>query len=218
MILEIAEAVKSDKVVSSANLAAKQAEKEAGNANLQVAVLSNETVRLSANLEGAKLKNIELAKQVFELTTQTELISTNIAQVRDLVNSPEIKAKLTETKKSLAEATATIEDVKSILTNSNLATLRNLRPKPLKERIIDCVNSVDKRAVPKLQTMSVSLTCGGDLDSELVSELRKLAAEPGAWQYLQIIDERHGFGWMSDGTERITDFKFVLYPALVKPQ
>ena len=55
------------------------AENEAGQANLQVGVLSNATVQLSANLEKAKSDNLKLATQVFGLATQTEQISTNIA-------------------------------------------------------------------------------------------------------------------------------------------
>ncbi|HZL78943.1 MAG TPA: hypothetical protein VFC17_08820, partial [Candidatus Limnocylindrales bacterium] len=178
--------------VATLNEEAKQAGKDAGQANLQVVVLSNETVRLSANLEDAKSKNIELAKQVFGLATQTELISTNIAQVRDMVNSPEITAKLNETKLSLTEANKTLADVKEVLTSSNLDALSNLKPKSLKERIIDCVNSIDARIIPRLASSSTSIPASGEAEHETFFELRKLAAEPGAWQYLQINDNPHG--------------------------
>jgi len=200
------------------NEKSERAEKDAGQANLLVGVLSNETVRLSINLEAAKSNDLELAKQVFGLTAQTEQISTNIAQVRDMMNSPEITAKLNEAKLSLNEANKTMSDVKDILTNSNLNALSNLKPKSLNDRIIDCVNSIDARIIPRLASSSTAFACSGEMNHETFSELKKLAAEPGAWQYLQIEDSLHGSKFMTDGTIVTTDIKFWLYPALLKKE
>ena len=84
----------------------RQSEKEASELTaraatneLRVAVLSNETVHLSIDLESAKSNNFKLAKQVFGLTAQTEQISTNIEQVRNMVNSPEITINTTKIQK-----------------------------------------------------------------------------------------------------------------------
>jgi hypothetical protein len=55
-----------------------------------------------------------------------------------------------------------------------------------------------------------------DLDVEQFSELKKLAGEPGAWQYLQIIDVPDFVALRADGKNWVEGVRFVLYPALVK--
>jgi len=175
------------------------------------------------NLEQEKSKNVELAKQVFGLTAQTELINTNIEQVRDIVNSPVITAKLNEAKLSLTEANKTLANVKDILTSSNLNALSNLKPKSLQERIIDCLNSMDTNIVVRLSSSSNSLFVRGDAENTTFSELKNLAAEPGGWQYLQFTGNPGDFSMGIDRSSGVfkqmaRGFTFWVYPALLKKE
>ena len=119
---------------------------------------------------------------------------------------------------SVAEANKTMADVKDILTSSNLNALSDLKPKSLKERIIDCLNSIDKKLIPRLASSSVSVPCSGEMPHETFSELKQLADESGAWKYLQIDNNIHGSAFMSDGTIVTTDIKFWIYAALLKKE
>jgi hypothetical protein len=135
-----------------------------------------------------------------------------------MVNSPEVTAKLNEAKTSLTEANKTLVNVKDILTSSNLNALSNLKPKSLKERIINCLDSIDKSIVLKLESSTGPFLCSGEINHETFSELKKLADEPDALKYLKIEDNLHGSAIMSDGTIVTTDIKFWLYPALLKKE
>ena len=116
---------------------------------------------------------------------------------------------------SVAEANKTMADVKDILTSSNLNALSNLKPKSLKEQIIDCLNSIDKRIVPRLAKSSHSFLCSGNMELATFSELKKLAAEPDGEKYLQIskLPDSTGFGI---GTISVSGVEFWVYPALLK--
>jgi hypothetical protein len=94
-------------------------------------ITDRENVRLTQNaanlMEHAAntdSNNLVVATELFGLANQTAKISTSLSKVRDMVNSPEITAKLNESKMALAEANRTIANVKEVLTSSNLSALK----------------------------------------------------------------------------------------------
>jgi len=74
---------------------------------------------------------------------------------------------------------------------------------------------MDKNILPRLSGLPTSLTVSAEYDSSKVEELKKLADEPEAWEYIQFIEEKeHNFHWVFQG--QLESCKFALYPAILK--
>jgi hypothetical protein len=149
------------------NEMSKQAERDAGNANLQAVALSNETVRLSSNLEESKSNNLALAKELFGLAAKTETMSGNIAEVRNLVSDPQIVQKLNEANSALVGANRLI--------NSNLANLQIAIP--------------DRTITPEQETNLVRLLKPVFESSPIKAEVQVLESDREALGYAKQMAE-----------------------------
>ncbi len=208
------------------------AEKEAAQAN-QLAAEYNErskqlestNVQLSLKVEELRSTNLVLEARVFDLEAQMKntisieaAMGENLNETRNFVNESNTTIRLNEAKDVVATASKVAADVGSIVTNNNFNKLSQLKPKSLQERIIDCLNSIDKSIVPRLAKSTTSAPFSGEMEHGTWVELNKLATEPGAWQYLQIQNNLHGGAMTMDGTVLTKDIKFWLYPALLKEE
>jgi hypothetical protein len=92
------------------------------------------------------------------------------------------------------------------------AAMKASQPKPLKERLIACLNEIDPRIVQGLAAGTVHSQ--GILKPYQLSELQKLAAEPGANEYITLTLES-AIAFMDQGGTG-TPAKIELKPALLK--
>jgi hypothetical protein len=98
-----------------------------------------------------------------------------------------------------------------ILLKSATNELAKIKQKPFKERLIDCLNSIDVRIVPGLRDHQV--TYNGNIESFRYDELERLAQEPEGLKYISLHSEG-GALMLNGSTARIASL--VLNPALLK--
>jgi hypothetical protein len=144
-------------------------------------------------------------------------------------SQPAIKLDVTDVdaRSKLEAATKRIETLESELTaarenakqardaalNAEIAT----RPKPFAERLRACLESIDPRITQQLMGKP-SLLVNGRLDFRKVQELQKLAAEPGAEQFITI--KANGFTGISAGENPLSgdyDIEVVIQHNVLEP-
>jgi len=81
----------------------------------------------------------------------------------------------------------------------------------LKDRLISCLDDIDKRIMPAFRAGTASFQ--GKISPHQVAELRKLAAEPGASQYITLTVQPVIVFTESDAADSV---KFKLKPALLQ--
>ncbi|HWR71556.1 MAG TPA: hypothetical protein VN604_00130 [Nitrospirota bacterium] len=81
----------------------------------------------------------------------------------------------------------------------------------LKDRLISCLDDIDKRIMPAFRAGTVSFQ--GKISPHQVAELQKLSAEPGASQYITLTVQPVIVFTESDAADTV---KFKLKPALLQ--
>jgi hypothetical protein len=169
---------------------------KSADAKLLAANIGTTNAQLSLQVAQLVSTNLGLEKQLFALNMQMQEMTNNLAVVgktanetRDLLGDSNTTARLNETKDTLAAANKVATDVRSVVANSNLGVLQGelsqLKPKPLKERLMACLNSINPQIVSSLKTgqteFRVSRVRSYDLE-----ELQKVAEQPEGRSYIKI--------------------------------
>lgn len=90
-----------------------------------------------------------------------------------------------------------------------------IKPKPFKERLIDCLNEIDAKIIPSLRAGNRNFN--GGITATQYNDLEKLANESGAKEFIIVDPDVHmGIGM---GSEGITyGVKFTVDPKLLDPE
>jgi preprotein translocase subunit Sss1 len=121
------------------------------------------TTRQAGNAIKQAAESNERSKQ---LEAQNLLLRSNVASLEIAVR--ELARIYDQSTNALAEA------------NARLASI-----KPLKTRLIDCLNKVDQRIIPGLESRD-EVTYSGFIEESKCIELQTLAREPGASEYITV--------------------------------
>jgi hypothetical protein len=91
------------------------------------------------------------------------------------------------------------------------AAVKASQPKPLRERLIDQLNFMDKAVLQRLATGQTNFS--GIWGPAAYSDLERLASEPGADKYISF----HPGPSMQSGAAAIMGARYELSPSLLKP-
>lgn len=119
-------------------------------------------------------------KVQFDGKSSSPAIRLDVTDVEGREQLKEANQKIQNLETQLTQAQKEAKDAREMALRAEIAT----QPKPIKERLRACLDSIDLRITEALKTQRV--TFSGDVDFHKVEELEKLATEPDASQYLKI--------------------------------
>jgi hypothetical protein len=193
LMIEFWEAAKSDSELASTKERTANAEKEAKNAGVLVEKIGTTNALLVST-------NLWLAKEVLELAQQLKDTSKTAIETRDFVNETNTTARINEAHNIVTDAQKVAADISTIVASQDFKNLAQLKPKPLKERIRDCLNKISPTFLPEFDKRGDSWEWNGYFPQSRLEELEDLSKEPGGWKYIEI--QRTGSGGM--GTAGVT--------------
>jgi hypothetical protein len=167
----------------------------------QVAGLNKEAADARVVAGNAESNSVVLAKVVLQQAQQIQDTAKTAKDTRDFVSEPTTTARLAAANNAVSEASKVATDVGNLVTNANLGKLSQLLPKPLKDRLIDCLNSIDPKIINNLPNFSRTrpLHVSGEVESIKYSELEKISQEQGAQDFI-IVHNDGGLNFKGDGS------------------
>jgi hypothetical protein len=167
---------------ADANKAAGIAKVEAGKANERAALVDSNNLMLQARV-------LALTAQIQETTNNLAIVGKIANETHDLLGDSNTTERLNETKNALKNANQVATDIRSIVVNSNLGALesklRQLKLKPLDERIRNALDSLDQKILPALKYGITNF--GGWMPQAKLDALTQICTDPESAQYITFL-------------------------------